>query len=110
MIFDTFKHMCIVSVGMIEAERETNLDFTNINGVQFEVVTMEDKKGFYFGVIMQYGNSTNTEIFLTVTEPEKTRAMDVINATIAMADFIEEKKNIDQYDLQELNKRHFEDN
>ena len=106
MIFETFQHMCIAAIGMLESERETNLDFINQNGISFDTrVTPLRLK-----LVMSFGDIVHHEIFLSVRDYETITAQNVIDAAIAMADWVEENKNIDQYDLRELTNRHHEDN
>ncbi len=102
MIFETFQHMCIAAMGMLESERETNLDFTNHNGVEFSTRITP----FKLKLVMSFDDTVCSETFLTITDPEKATALDIINAAIAMADFIGQNRNIDEYDLIELKNRH----
>jgi hypothetical protein len=95
---------------MLEAERQTLLDFTNINGVEFSVVTTNVKGTFGFGVIMSYGTDSHIEYFLKTANPKTTVVKNIIDAAIVMANWIEKERNIDQYDLQELTNRQYEDN
>lgn len=110
MTFETFLHTCIAATGMLEAERETLLDFTNINGVEFSVVTTNVKGTFGFGVIMSYGTDSHIEYFLKTANPKTVIVKNIIDAAIVMANWIEKGRDIDQYDLRELTNRHHEDN
>lgn len=96
--------MCIAAIGMLESERETNLDFTNQNGVSFDTrITPLGLK-----LVMSFNKIVCTETFLSIT-PEKATAKHIIDAAIAMSDFVDQNRNIDQYDLQELKNRYHED-
>ncbi len=52
MIFETFQHMCIAAIGMLESERETKLDFTNQNGVEFGISIRKYRYEFSFGIFI----------------------------------------------------------
>jgi hypothetical protein len=110
MTFETFQHTCIAATGMLEAERETLLDFINMNGVEFSVETTNVKGIFGFGVMMSYGTDTHIEYFLKTANLETAIVKNIIDAAIAMADWIEKERDIDQYDLQELTNRDHENN
>ncbi len=102
MIFETFQHMCIAAIGMLESERDTQIDFTNQNGVEFSTRITP----FKLKLVMSFDDIVCSETFLTIKDPEKATALDIIDAAIAMADWVEENINIDQYDLIELKNRH----
>lgn len=106
MIFETFQHMCIAAIGMLESERETNLDFTNQNGVEFEVRITKTFAHFNLGIYIQTSEGGYYEPFLKIFNPREITAQKVINAAISIADFIDQNRNIDQYDLVELKNRH----
>lgn len=110
MIFETFQYMCIAAIGMLESERETNLDFINQNGVYFEVVSTRDKDSYKFGVLMSYGDKAHFECFTKTNSPESITSNNVISTAIRIADFVDQNRNIDQYDLVELKNRHHENN
>lgn len=110
MIFETFQHMCIAAIGMLESERNIQIDFINQNGVYFEVVSTQEKSVYKFGVLMTYGDKANYESFLKFSDPEGVTVKHIIDAAIAMADFIDQNRNIDQYDLIELKNRHHDHN
>jgi hypothetical protein len=110
MTFEIFQHTCIAATGMLEAERETLLDFINMNGVEFSVVSTNVKGIFGFGVMMSYGADSHIEYFLKTANPKTTVVKNIIDAAIVMANWIEKERDINQYDLQELTNRQYEDN
>lgn len=111
MIFEIFQHMCIAVIGMLESERDTQIDFTNPNGVKFEsIVARTFMDEFYLGLQITYEDDEMDhcyiEDFLRLKDTEEITAQHVIEAAITMADFVDQNRNIDQYDLIELKNRH----
>jgi hypothetical protein len=106
MIFETFQHMCIAAIGMLESERDTQIDFTNQNGVEFGISIRAHKKEFEFGLFIGCEETAYFECFLKSSTPEEITAKHIIDAAISMADFVGQNRNIDQYDLIELKNRH----
>lgn len=106
MIFETFQHMCIAAIGMLESERDSKLDFTNQNGVEFEASITKTFSHFNLGMYIKTPDYGYYEPFFKIFNPKEITAQKVIDAAIAMADFVDQNRNIDQYDLIELKNRH----
>jgi len=108
MIIETFKYYTTAIIGLIESEREINFDQTNFNGVRFEaVVGAYGRISIYYSI--SFGNTEFMKYFYGVTDPEKVTLQGIIDAVKDMADFLEENKYMDQFELQTLIQERYED-
>ena len=104
-----FENYAIAIIGLIESERDISLDRTNDNGVRFETII-----GFAGGFSLHYSISfDDTELmknFYYVIDPAKVTLQGIINAVKDMADYFEENKYIDQWELKNLIQDIYENN
>jgi len=98
MTIETFKETAIAIIGLIESEREMQFDRTNHNDVKFDAC-VGWFKGFSIHYSISYGGTTYMKNFYGVTDPNKVTIQGIIDAVKEMADFLEENKYIDQYNL-----------
>jgi hypothetical protein len=108
MITQVFKYYTTAIIGLIESEREINFDRTNVNDVKFETV-IGYKGGFSLHYSISYGGIELMKNFYGVTDPEKVTLQGIIDAVKDMADFLEENKYMDQFELQTLIQERYED-
>jgi len=98
MTIETFKETAIAIIGLVESEREMEFDRTNCNDVKFDVC-VGWFKGYSIQYSISYGGTTYMKNFYGVTDPNKVTIQGIIDAVKEMADFLEENKYIDQYNL-----------
>lgn len=109
MIIETFKHYTTAIIGLIESEREINFDRTNINDVKFEAC-VGWHKGYSIHYSISFGGTTYMKSFYGVTDPNKVTIQGIIDAVKDMAEFLEQNKYMDQYELKTLIKERYENN
>ena len=101
MIIETFKYYTTAIIGLIESEREINFDRTNSNDVKFETI-LSYSGDFSLHYLISFGDIELMKNFYGVTDPEKVTLQGIIDAVKDMADFLEENKYMDQFELQTL--------
>ena len=101
MISEIFNRYTTAIIGLIESEREINFDRTNCNDIKFETI-VGFSGGFSIHYSISYGGIELMKNFYGVTDPEKVTLQGIIDAVKEMADYLEENKYMDQYDLQTL--------
>jgi hypothetical protein len=107
MMTSTFKHYTTAIIGLIESERDINFDRTNHNGVKFEAI-VGYSDGFSLHYSISFGGIELMKNFYGVTDPQKVTLDGIISAVKDMAEFLEENKYIDQFELQTLISEKFE--
>lgn len=109
MIINVFKFYTTAIIGLIESEREINFDRTNTNDVKFETV-IGYGGGFSLHYSISFGDLEYMKNFYGVTDPEKVTLQGIIDAVKDMAEFLEENKYIDQFELQTLISEKYDNN
>lgn len=109
MIIETFKHYTTAIIGLIESERDINFDRTNINDVKFEAC-VGWFKGYSIHYSISFGGTTYMKNFYGVTDPNKVTIQGIIDAVKDMAEFLEQNKYMDQYELKTLIKEKYDNN
>jgi hypothetical protein len=101
MIIQTFKYYTTTIIGLIESEREINFDRTNHNDVKFETIVAYCD-GFSLHYSISFGGIELMKNFYGVTDPQKVTLQGIIDAVKDMAEFLEENKYLDQFELKTL--------
>lgn len=109
MISEVFNRYATAIIGLIESEREINFDRINCNDVKFEAI-VGWFKGYSIHYSISFGGIEYQKTFYGVTDPEKVTLQGIIDAVKDMAEFLEQNKYMDQYELKTLIKERYADN
>lgn len=109
MTSEVFNRYATAIIGLIESERDINFDRTNHNDTRFETI-VGFSGGFSIHYSISYGGIELMKNFYGVLDPEKVTLQGIIDAVKEMADYLEENKNMDQYDLQTIIQDRYENN
>ena len=101
MTTSTFKETALAIIGLVQSEREMEFDRVNHNGVQFDAC-VGWFKGFSIHYSISFGGATYMKNFYGVTDPNKVTIQGIIDAVKDMAEFLEQNKYMDQYELKTL--------
>lgn len=107
MTSEVFNRYATAIIGLIESERDINFDRTNHNDIKFET-TVGFSGGFSIHYSISYGCIELMKNFYGVLDPEKVTLQGIIDAVKEMADYLEENKNMDQYELKTLIKEKYD--
>lgn len=109
MIIETFKHYTTAIIGLVQSEREMEFDRTNHNDVKFETC-VGWFKGYSIHYSISYRGTTYMKNFYGVTDPKKVTIQGIIDAVKDMAEFLEQNKYMDQYELKTLMQERYDNN